>query len=171
MDENTPVRNPDAYGTTKHLAERLLAENAPAIPCLALRLPGVLGPGAHRNWLSGVAAKLRNGASVPAFNIEAPFNNAVHVSDLAEFVAGLLQRPWSGFDAMVLGASGMTTVNGAIERLAHSLGVSVRIDEKLGGRTSFTLSSERAIGRWGYRAADIHDIVDRYGADVLSWRG
>lgn len=55
VDERTPVRDPDVYGASKHLAERLFAEAAGRLPCVAIRLPGVLGPGAHRAWLPTMA--------------------------------------------------------------------------------------------------------------------
>src|SRR5207247_6321073 len=47
LDEPSPIVNPDAYGATKRIGEILLAERAANLPGLALRLPGVIGPGAH----------------------------------------------------------------------------------------------------------------------------
>ncbi|HJZ21819.1 MAG TPA: NAD(P)-dependent oxidoreductase, partial [Bradyrhizobium sp.] len=61
VDEATPVRDPDPYGASKLIAEQRLAELAGELPALALRLPGIVGPGAHRNWLSGVADRIRKG--------------------------------------------------------------------------------------------------------------
>jgi nucleoside-diphosphate-sugar epimerase len=166
LDESCPIVNPDAYGATKRLAELLLAEE-PALPTLALRLPGVLGPGAHRNWVSGVAARLLRQEPIRAYNLDAPFNNAAHVGDIARLVATVLQRGWEGFDAVVLGARGATTVRGAIERLARGLRVPAAIVEEPPSKTAFTLSSRRAIERWGYDPMPIDALLDRYAADVL----
>jgi len=69
VDESTPIHNPDTFGMTKILAERRLAELSGQLPGLALRLPGILGPGAHRNWLSGVAARLCRGDAIRAFHL------------------------------------------------------------------------------------------------------
>jgi UDP-glucose 4-epimerase len=168
LDESCPIVNPDAYGTTKRLAELLLAEEARDLPTLALRLPGVLGPGAHRNWVSGVAARLLRQEPIRAYNFDAPFNNAAHVSDIARLAVATLQRGWEGFDAVVLGARGSTTVRGAIERLARGLNVPAKIVEEPPSKPAFTLSSRRAIERWGYDPMPIDALLDRYAADVLN---
>jgi nucleoside-diphosphate-sugar epimerase len=166
LDENAPIRNPDAYGATKHLCELLLAERAVDVPCLALRLPGVLGPGAHRNWLSGVAEKLRKAEAVQAFHLDSPFNNAAHIDDIARLVNTTLARTFTGFDAVVLGARGTITVREAVERLAGGLGVTARIEARTPSKPSFVLSSERAISRWGYDPMEIGAMLDRYAAEM-----
>lgn len=166
VDESTRIVNPDAYGATKHLGELLLAARAERLPGLAIRLPGVLGPGAHRNWLSGVAARLRIGETVSAFNLDHRFNNAAHIADLAALVSRALERPWTGFDAIVVGARGHITVHEAIARLARGLGVEARIVQEAATKPSFTISSERAISRWGYDPMEIGAMIDRYAEDV-----
>jgi len=166
VDESTPIRDPDAYGATKHLAECLLAEIADELPALSLRLPGVLGPGAHRNWLSGVAARLRRGETIRAFHLDRPFNNAAHVGDIAALVAHVLQRGWQGFDAVVIGARGMTTVRAAIERLGRGLGVAAKIEPVPPSNPSFVLCCDRAIAHYGYDPMEIEPMLDRYAKDL-----
>jgi len=166
VDESTPIINPEAYGATKHLGELLLAERAEHFPSLALRLPGIIGPGAHRNWMSKVSDKLRAGQVIRAFNLDKPFNNAAHIADIAALIEHVLTHPWRGFDALVLGARGAIPVREAIERLARGLGVSARIEEAPATKSPFMLSSERAICRWGYDPMDIGAMIDRYAKDV-----
>jgi UDP-glucose 4-epimerase len=166
LDEATPIVNPDAYGATKHLGELMLATRSDRLPGIALRLPGVLGPGAHRNWMSRVAATLLAGGRVSAFHLDRPYNNAVHIGDVAALIAHLLARPWHGFDAVVLGARGSMPVRDAIERLAAGLGVRAQIEETPPDKASFMLSSERAMASWGYRPMEIGALLDRYAAEV-----
>jgi len=166
VDENCAIRNPDVYGATKFLAERRLAELSGTMSGLALRLPGIIGPGARRNWLSVVAAGLRRGSTIKAFHLDRPFNNAAHVEDVAVLIETVLRRGWSGFDAIVLGAGGMTTVRGAIERLAAGLGVAVRIETATAAKPSFTLSCRRAIDRYQYNPMDIEAMIDRYAREI-----
>ena len=171
VDETTPICNPDPYGIAKYLAELRLAEVAEVMPALSLRLPGILGPGAHRNWLSSVAAALLSGRPIGIYHQDRPFNNAAHVSDISALVAGLLRRGWEGFDAVVLGARGMTTVRGAVDRLAHGLGISHVVSAVAPKKPSFTLSSERAITRYGYDPMDIEALIERYARDLRSSDG
>ena len=167
VDEQTAIVNPDAYGSSKHLCELALAEISPSLPCLSLRLPGVLGRGAHRNWLSGVAAKLQRGEPVRAFHLASPFNNAVHIDDVARLTVDTVSRSFDGFDAIVLGARGSLAVREIIERLARGLGATAIIETGTPAKPSFTLSSQRAIERWGYDPMDIGAMVDRYASEVL----
>ena len=128
----------------------------------------VIGPGAARNWMSGVAARLKRGDGVPAFNVDAPFNNAVDVSEIADLVVSALARPMTGADAVTVGAAGMTTVGGAIHAVASGLGVSARIDERSAPQPGFTLDSSHAIEAWGYAPSDIEMMLERYGRAVAA---
>jgi nucleoside-diphosphate-sugar epimerase len=169
VDENTPVRNPDAYGATKYLAECQLREISDRIPALSLRLPGLLGPGAHRNWMSGVAARLRRGDAIRAFHLDRPFNNAAYVSDLVALVARVLRDGWDGFDAVVIGARGIIKVRDAIERLERGLAVTASIEPVAPRNPSFILCCDRAIARYGYDPMNIEAMIDRYAQDILAW--
>ena len=170
VDEGTPIIDPDAYGASKHLCELMLEEGQSSMPGVALRLPGVVGPGAHRNWLSGVASQLAAGTTVRLYHPEHPFNNAAHVADVSALVSRLVVNPWRGFDAVVLGARGGMKVREVVERLAAGLGVEPSIEPAVADKPSFTLSSERAIARWGYDPQDIGALIDRYASDVLEFQ-
>lgn len=166
IDEQTPIINPNAYGATKHLAERMLVDYADRMPVLALRLPGVIGPGSRRNWLSNVGEKLIARQPITAFHLQAPFNNAAHVHDIGTFIVSVLDREWTGHDAIVMGARGTMPVRDVIERLAAAVGVRPIIQEITPQKASFILSSERAVARWGYQPTEIGAMMDRYGADL-----
>ena len=161
-DETTPRIDPDLYGTTKFVGEKLLEAKADALPSLAIRLPGVLGLGARRNFISETTQRLLRDEPVEAFNPEAPFNNAAHVDDLAAMFARLLERGLAGFDAVTVAAAGMTTIREALLRLRARIGSrsEIRFDEKR--RHSFTVSSRRAIELHGYAPMEIDALLDRY---------
>jgi UDP-glucose 4-epimerase len=166
LDESSPMVNPDVYGATKYLGERMLAELSDRLPSLSLRLPGVLGPGAHRNWLANATKTLREGEPIRAFNLDGPYNNAVHVADLAALILRAIENPASGADALVLGARGTLLFGEVIERLARGLGVLPRIEPIPAPKPPFILSSERAITRWGYAPMDIGSMIDRYASEA-----
>ena len=167
VDEATPIVNPDVYGASKFLCEALLAERAAVLPSLSMRLPGVLGPGAHRNWLSQVAEKMLAGERIDAYHLDAPFNNAAHIDDIAKLIIATLGRSFTGADAVVLGAAGEIPVREALAILARGLGREPRINECTAPKPGFILSSRRAIERWGYRPMEIGTLIGRYAADAL----
>lgn len=167
VDEATPVCDPDAYGASKLITEQRLAELGGVFSSLALRLPGIVGQGAHRHWLASVASRLRANEPVRAFHLDRPFNNAAHIDDVAALVLTVLtNEPWGGFDAAVLGAVESLTVRETIERLARALGVSAKIEEIAPTNTSFTLSSAHAIARYGYEPMEMGTLIERYGREI-----
>jgi len=168
VDEATPVVDPDVYGASKLLGERLLEERQDRLPGLALRLPGVIGRGARRNWLSSVGGRLKRGEPIEVFNATAEFNNAIHVLELATFVAEVLERGWSGFDSIVLGCSGTIIVRDAVERLAAGMRLTPDIRAIESPKPPFTLSSDRAVERWGFRPAEIGSVIDRYSSELAA---
>ena len=166
VDEATPTVDPDVYGASKFIGERLLAERRDRLPGLALRLPAVVGQGAQRNWLASTAGRLRRGEPATLFNPDAGFNNALHVADLAALVCGALGRGWRGFDALVLGARGQLPVRQVVERLAAGMGLTAQLAVQPSPKRAFLLSSDKAIRDWGYDPMEIGALVDRYAGEA-----
>jgi UDP-glucose 4-epimerase len=166
VDERTRIVDPDVYGASKYLGERLLEERRARLPGLALRLPGVVGRGARRNWLASTAERLRKGEPATLFNPDAPFNNAVHVDDLAALIARALARGWQGYDLLVLGARGQLAVRAVVERLAAGMGVPARLAVQPPTKPAFLLSSAKAIRDWGYDPMEIGALVDRFAREA-----
>lgn len=163
VDETTPINDPDPYGDSKLKCETMLSECAKDIAGVSLRLPGLIGPGAHRNWLARTLENIQCGQDVNAYCLDEPFNNAVHVSDLGDFLGRLLQIPLHGYDMLTLGATGEESLRSIIERIidhsASSSQITVDPDNAL---TTYTISSERAIRHYGYAPMEIGEMINRY---------
>jgi nucleoside-diphosphate-sugar epimerase len=159
VDESTPVHNPDVYGMTKCLGEAMLRESA-SLRSFSIRLPGVLGPGSVRNWLTSVLAAARAGRRISIYNPDAPFNNACHINDLTDFIGELLEAGWSGHEAVTVGAAGMTTVRRAVQIIVNTLGSTSTIETR-GGPPGFTISSDKACA-FGYRPMQIEALITRF---------
>jgi UDP-glucose 4-epimerase len=166
VDERTRIVDPDVYGASKLIGERLLEERQARVPGLTLRLPGVVGRGARRNWLASTAERLRRGDPATLFNPDAAFNNALHVDDLAAVIARALGRGWRGYDTLVLGARGQLAVRVVVERLAAGMGVPPRLAVQSAAKQAFLLSSAKAIRDWGYDPLEIGALVDRFAGEV-----
>jgi len=164
VDEKTPIRDPNTYGMTKLIGERLLA--ASGLSTLSLRLPAVIGPGAKRNFLATAAARFQAGAPVTISNPDADYNNAAHCADIAELIARVLRDGRKACDVLVLGAAGRTTVRGAAEHLRRQLDSRSPIEIGPPLKAPFSLSSRRAIELYGYAPMEIGAMLDRFAREV-----
>lgn len=163
--ETTPPSEPDAYGAAKLECERMIAAEAGWLSSLSIRLPGVIGRGSVRNWLTGVLTAAREGREITLYNAEFPFNNAVHVDDLARFVAGLIEREWKGADVVTIGAAGRISVGAAVRLIADAFGGKSPLRVEAAPRASFLISSARAIRRYGYAPMEIGAMLRRFAAE------
>lgn len=165
VDETTPIQESDLYGVSKYLGERLFAAIAQDLPSIALRLPGVLGRGAHRAWVPTLLANIRNGKPVTLYNPDSPFNNAVHIDDLNHFISLLLINSWTGFHPMPLGAAGHMKVSDVAQSLAAAIGTTPIISIAPSQQAGFIISSDMAIDRFGYRPMNIKTMIDHYSVE------
>lgn len=163
LSEANPVRDPDGYGLSKRLGELSVAERGFA--SLAVRLPGVIGAGAVRNWLSTMVAEARVGREIVYFNGDADYNNAVHIADLTALVIGLAERTWQGADCVVLGAAGAMKVRDVVRAIVAAAGGRATAREVPPGRPPFLLSSERAVSLYGYRPQPIDAMLSQFLAE------
>ena len=165
LNETTPVVDPDFYGLSKLVGEKLLTHSD--LPALILRLPAVIGPYAHRNWVARAKAAILARHPLTVFNPAAPFNNAVYLEDLAVFLEKLLSRPLSDCDLLVLGAGGQIPIHTAVETLMTALGCTIPVRTVQTERHSYLIDSRRAITRYGYTPMDITDMLRRFAADPV----
>lgn len=173
VDETTPSVDADAYGQTKRLAETLVAEHVDTgcdVVGVALRLPGVLGPEAHRHFMARVATAARDQAPIRIVNPDAAFNNAAHVDELGELLADLCHRPLVGFQMFPVGAAGMTTVREAVTLVRDAMESTSPIVIEDSSQPSFTIDSTGASTALGYRPSDIRTMLIRYGREFRGER-
>jgi nucleoside-diphosphate-sugar epimerase len=169
VTETTPVRAPDLYGASKYLAERLFAAESHWLPCVAIRLPGVLGEGAHRAWIPTLLERVRKNQNVVVYGSDSAFNNAAHISDLCCLLHNLLRNEWSGFHAFPIGAKGQITIAELVRLLISSTGSQSRIEEGSALKKSFTVSSEYAERHFGYDPMNIDEMLSRYVNETGSY--
>jgi nucleoside-diphosphate-sugar epimerase len=163
--ETEPCVNVDAYGTTKLLGEKLLAESAASLPSLSIRLPAVIGRGSKRNWPSECLRKLKAGELLEFFNPEAPFNNVVHERDIAALVTAALQEGLSGADMVVASAAGRTTIAEAVRVLAETAGSPSRVAPQTRDRSAFLIDSGKAARLFGFAPMDVLAALRQFVGD------
>lgn len=165
VNETTLSVAPDSYGLSKRVGEELLKESG--LPSLCLRLPAVVGPFAKRNWMVRIKAAILDGQAVEVFNPDAPYNNLLHLADLADLVFRLRIRAFPEYDRVVLGAAGEMPVIAAVRAMMDALGRQVELREMAERRSSFTIDSRRAQHDYGYSPMDIAAMIRRFASEPV----
>lgn len=165
LTETTPLLDPLPYGATKFMCERVLAARSVDLPTIALRLPGVLGRNAHRAWIPTIVQRALSGEDIVYFNPESPFNNAVHIEDVAALCLSLIEKSWSGFHAFPLAASTTMSVRQVVELIVDSLHSSSRMRITPAKQPGFIISNEYAARNFEYIGSPIEDVIRRYCSD------
>jgi nucleoside-diphosphate-sugar epimerase len=166
VTETTPSIAPDVYGASKLLAERIFAEASDRLPSIAVRLPGVLGVGAHRAWLPTILKRIQASQAITIYGPENRFNNAAHVDDLGPFFASVLSQSWDGFHAFPVAAAGSITVSEAVDRLMRKEGKPISVTVGTAPQRGFTISSDYATRIFGYEPTEIGAMLDRYVSEA-----
>jgi nucleoside-diphosphate-sugar epimerase len=166
VDERTPCRHPTPYGASKLASERALRDGVSKLSSISLRLPGIVGPHAHGNWLARCRLALRSGDPVSITNPDFRFNNTLHVEDLAGFIIALCGRTWSGAWAFPIGARMPMTIRDLIEAMKTTIGSMSTIDVSTDTRPPFAISSDLAIREFGYQPVSVREVINRFIADA-----
>jgi nucleoside-diphosphate-sugar epimerase len=165
---DSPINAPGTYGRSKLASERELAELCrvrSGLRALSIRLPGVVGPGSHDNFLSDTAAVLAAGGAANVRNPDALFNNVVHVDDLALFVETLLSTLPCGHRVTTIAAANALPVRDVVGLLQIVAGPGAAVRYRQEGH-SFLISSEHAL-TLGYRPATVRDAVERFAKSYV----
>jgi UDP-glucose 4-epimerase len=160
---DSPINALGAYGRSKLASESQLGglcRTHDKLRALSIRLPGVVGPGSHHNFLSDTAAVLAAGGTANVRNPDALFNNVVHVDDLALFVEALLWTLPRGHRVTTIAAADSLPVREVVGLLQTAAGPGAAVRYRQEGH-SFLISSEHA-QTLGYRPATVRDSVERF---------
>lgn len=156
VNEQTSVINPDSYGLSKLLAERMLQEQK-SIPVCVLRLPGVLGKEANAPWLVRQIRKAIRNETINIYNPDDFFNNAVCLEDLADFIQQLSKENYKKHQLFILGAEKKQSIRTIVELIrnrTHSQSRIMDAPEKY----SFTLNFSKAKNT-GYKPQTLESML------------
>jgi len=168
VNHSTTVNDPEPYGATKYLGERLLASGADTIPTVSIRLPSVIGRGAHRAWIPSIVERLISGTDVPYYNPNAAFNNAVHVGELSTLILRiLLDQDWRGHFAFPIGLSEPIEIQEVINILRKALNSKSQLLTISEVKPSFIIDSSLAAEVFGYVPARTDETLRQYVEDIL----
>lgn len=166
LDYSTRIQRPASYGRTKHAAETLLSESK-SVASISLRLPGILGVGVHEHWIGSLVARAMRNDAITYYNSTAPFNNVVHVNDLADFTYRLLEmQAWPNTGAFPLASRDPISILNTVQIIRDALDSKSTL-VSLGERPPcFTIDDSHARKHYGYHSSTTRDAITRFTLEV-----
>ncbi|MCM1227065.1 MAG: NAD(P)-dependent oxidoreductase [Clostridium sp.] len=144
LNNNSPHNDPDDYGLTKYIAEKMIKNCS--TQSVILILPTVIGKGCTDNWISRAADKLRKNQEVNVYNYESNFNNILHITDLCKFIDLIIGQNNLNNKIYLLGANEIIKVKDVVLNMKEILKSSSNI-KYIGenGQTSFYIDNSNAV--------------------------
>lgn len=143
LRENSPHNNPNDYGLTKYVAEKLVRDSG--IPYFTLVLPGVVGMNCKDNWIMNTAQTLYSNQTLVYYNGQGMFNNILEVQDLCQFINKLLEEDLNKSETYLLGSSEMMTVEEVVCFLKDKFSSTSLLFENRQNRNTFYLDVSKAV--------------------------
>ncbi len=159
VSEKAVMINPDMYGTTKYLAEKIII--ASGIPYYILRLPGVVGGIWRKNFISNLMERIRYNEHIYLYNVDREFNNILYIDDLTKFILLLCNyADENQGEIFLLGNTEkieLMQIVAYLKELYNSTSSVSSIDTEQ--KRYFTLDVTKAV-KYGYTAKSIKEILD-----------
>ena len=156
--ENDCVVDPNIYGVSKLLGEKLLRETSLNVLCL--RLPAVLGLKNKTNFLSRCYVKLKNNEDIELTNPERLFNNLISIENIFDFLKNLVFK--KKHDVVNLAAKKEMTIIEIVklmkERLQSTSGI-ISPDKKA---DCFTLSTTKAETEYDFKPCPVKESITEW---------
>jgi nucleoside-diphosphate-sugar epimerase len=166
--ESEPILEPNFYGATKWLGERVLREYQRDFECLTLRLPGVVGPNYYICWLGRMLKKACNNDLIEVFNSESLFNNVTDVNQVAKFIDYLLNTDKKITGEYNVAANNPISVNRVIELLISGSNSKSRVISVNAPKKSFLIDLSKTQYLTGFAFDNTEDIIKNYVASCVS---
>ena len=165
VTETTPINDPDFYGTTKFLGEKLVQNFSETIPSLTIRLPGVIGPNlpAGRPWLHTIAKSLQLNLEVKYYNPGSLFNNVCDVWTIHDFVKHVCtQNHPKKYNLVNLAASEPIRLKLMIELMRDQLQSTSLLTPQKTDNCSFTIDTTILLKEFNFLPATTLNMVTRF---------
>ena len=167
LNEDTPLNKPGMYGLSKYMAEQILKTAKDSFPAVTIRLPGVVGKGYYTPWLGKVLNKCLEHKPITIYNANSLFNNVVDLLEIKKFISQLINFRVNGYEYVNLAATEPITISEVITRIVATAKSRSSIKKEQTAKTSFSISTEKLAGIFGYRPAKTATMIERYVKENL----
>jgi nucleoside-diphosphate-sugar epimerase len=166
--ESDSISDPNFYGSTKWLGERVLREYQNDFESFTLRLPGVVGPHYYICWLGRVLKKALNNDLIEVFNPENLFNNVTDVNQVSKFINYLLTADKKIAGEYNVASNHPISINRVIELLITGSKSQSRIISVSAPKKSFLIDLSKTQNTTGFCFENTEDVIKSYVASCTS---
>lgn len=158
VSEDAIMVNPDFYGITKYLAEKIVMQSG--IPYYILRMPGIVGKVWQSTYLYRLIDQLCMNETITVYNSGRQFNNVVDLDDLIHFIMLLCNMNRESSEIFLLGNTEKTELIRIVNYAKNICQSTSEIDFKSTvGKRYFTLDVSKAL-EYGYVSKSIWNIIE-----------
>lgn len=162
LDEHHPVSNPDFYGATKWISEKVILEYASKFEHYILRLPGVVGPNYYKCWLGRTVRKAQENEQLEVFNKNSLFNNVTDVYEVARIVNFLIRLGSDKSGVFNVGASEPIRIAEVIELIISGTNSHSSVKYVDAVKTSFLIDVAKFSEVFQYAFATTRSLINAY---------
>jgi len=162
LTESNQLASNDIYGVTKNLSEIIIRDILVLDKKYTIRLPVVLGNGAHRAWIPEIVKKLMKNEEVQIFNSLEPYNSLTTDLALGRFVHRLIVDEHNENNLVVnIGSKNSLKVIEIVEILKKSLQSKSVINVQETNNITYQIDSTLA-EKMQYKTPAVIDALEYY---------
>ena len=170
IDENTEINNPDIYGTSKYMGEKLVQMYSDHFDTLILRLPGVIGSIWDKGmpWINTAILKLKNNQDLTYYNGSSLFNNIVDLENILKFIMFYINfKDKQTNQILNLSATEPLKIFELINYISKILNSKSKIVEKKTEDVSFKISNKLLMKKFNFKTDTTKEIICNYLANTF----
>ena len=168
LRERNPFINPEFYGLTKILMEKMVESQN--MNYLNIRLPGIVGyqiNDPRRPWLCKILNKLKNGQKVEIFNSEKNFNNIIDSYEIYKFLEHLILKKKFKSGSLNLSSNKPMKLSKIIYYMREKLNSKSKLFFNKKKSKHFIISSKKVSSEYNYKPSNTKEIIERYIKDFV----
>jgi nucleoside-diphosphate-sugar epimerase len=161
--ENQKAINPNLYGKSKSLSEKLFCSKENKFRTVCLRIPGIFTSDLTRNrpLIINILKKIKNNENIIAYNLDKKFNNILDATEIVKFIKIILNKKIIKSDVYNLSASNPIRFIKVINLLKLFFKSSSKIIKKNLKLNSFIISNKKIKNDFKVKISSTEDIIVR----------
>lgn len=163
--EDTVITSPNMYGLSKYMGEKLIEERATDFPSVAIRLPGIIGPGYFAPIVGRILSQATANETIPIYNPDSMFNAVTDFEDVKAFISHVFESAYDGHRVVNLAGSEPMKLKDLVENITSRVGSTSSISEQPSSQRPFCINTERIIQEFEFQPSATRTIIERFVDD------